>query len=91
MGVPIPQPASASVDSASGAQVINGSLLFNGSNQYLSRNFGTGGDRRRWTCSAWVKRHTFGASNYGLFSYDPGGNGSFIRFSDDGGGDTLRW
>jgi hypothetical protein len=91
MGVPIPQPASASVDSASGAQVINGSLLFNGSNQYLSRNFGTGGDRRRWTWSAWVKRHTFGASNYGLFSYDPGGNGSFIRFSDDGGGDTLRW
>ena len=91
MGVPIPQPASASVDSASGAQVIKGSLLFNGSNQYLSRNFGTGGDRRRWTWSAWVKRHTFGASNYGLFSYDPGGNGSFIRFSDDGGGDTLRW
>ena len=36
MGVPIPQPAPASVDSASGAQVINGSLLFNGSNHYLS-------------------------------------------------------
>ena len=72
-------------------QVIKGSLRFNGTNHYLSRSFGSG-NRRTWTWSAWVKRHKFGATNYGLFSYYPGsGNGSFIRFSDDSGGDTLRF
>ena len=73
------------------SQIIEGSLRFDGSNDYLSRTF-TLGDRKRWTWSAWVKRHDLGAENQGLFSYYPGsGNGSFIRFSDDSGGDTLRW
>ena len=73
------------------AQVFDGSLRFNGTNHHLSRSFGSG-NRRTWTWSAWVKRHKFGATNYGLFSFYGGsGNGSFIRFSDDSGGDTLRF
>ena len=57
MGVPIPQPASASVDSASGAQVIDGSLKFvAGDSNYLSKTF-TLGDRTKWTLSVWVKRN----------------------------------
>ena len=73
------------------AQVFDGSLRFNGTDHHLSRSF-SAGNRRTWTWSAWVKRHKFGATNYGLFSYYPGsGNGGFIRFSDDSGGDTLRF
>ena len=72
------------------AQIIDGSLRFNGTNHHLSRSF-SAGNRRTWTWSAWVKRYKYGATNYGLFSYYPGsGNGGFIRFSDDSGGDTLR-
>ena len=71
------------------AQVIDGSLKFDGTSNYLTRSFGSG-NRRTWTWAAWVKRYKFGASNYGLFSYYPGsGNGDYIRFSDDDSGDTL--
>ena len=38
---------------ASGAQVIDGSLVFNGG--YLTRTPSTNGDRRKWTYSCWVK------------------------------------
>jgi hypothetical protein len=73
------------------AQVFDGSLTFNGTNQYLSKSFGSG-NRKTWTWSAWVKRHQYGATNYGLFSYYPGsGNGGFLRFSDDDSGDTFRF
>ena len=88
MGAAIPQVITG--DRASGAQVIDGSLKFDGSRDYLIRNFGSG-NRRTWTWAAWVKRYGFGVANHGLFSYYPGsGNGSFIRFSDDSDGDTLR-
>ena len=89
MGVVIPQVVT--TDSASGAQVIDGSLKFDGTSNYLTRSFGSG-NRRTWTWAAWVKRYKFGASTYGLFSYYPGsGNGGFLRFSDDDGGDTFRF
>ena len=79
-----------SSDSASGAQVIDGSLKFDPS-KYLTRSFGSG-NRKKWTWAAWVKRYKFGAANYGLFSYYPGsGNGGFLRFSDDDSGDTFRF
>ena len=38
---------------ASGAQVIDGSLVFNGG--YLTRTPSTNGDRRKWTYSCWIK------------------------------------
>ena len=90
MGVVVPNFASSTEDRASGAQVVDGSLKFDGTSQYLTRSFGSG-NRKTWTWAAWVKRYKFGAANYGLFSYYPGsGNGGFIRFSDDDSGDTLR-
>ena len=38
------------------------------------------------------KRYKQNSKNYGLFDYYPGsGNGGFLRFSDDDGGDTFRF
>ena len=50
--------------SASGAQVIDGSLQFrptsnSSGGQRLERTPGLGGNRRTWTWSAWVKRGSF--------------------------------
>ena len=39
--------------SASGAQVIDGSLVFEGG--YLTRTPGSAGNRKTWTYSCWVK------------------------------------
>ena len=51
MGVSIPTVVTST--SASGAQVIDGSLKFDGG--YLTRTPSTNGNRRTWTYSAWVK------------------------------------
>lgn len=51
MGIAIPQVVTE--DRASGAQVIDGSLKFNGG--YLTRTPSSNGNRRIWTYSAWVK------------------------------------
>ena len=51
-------------DSASGAQVIDGSLKFDGSkSNRLTRTFGSAGDRTSWTWSCWVKRDVLTLSN----------------------------
>ena len=56
MGVLIPQVVTES--SASGAQVIDGSLKFDGSKSTaLKRTPSSDGNRRTWTWSAWVKKH----------------------------------
>ena len=66
----IPQLAPASEDRASGAQVIDGSLKFDGAaNQYLSRSPSTAGNRRTWTYSVWFKRTDF-ANEVILFGAD---------------------
>ncbi len=44
------------------AQVIDGSLKFNGVNQHLTRTFGSGGNRRTFTLSYWIKEHGKGSS-----------------------------
>ena len=46
-------------DSASGAQVIDGSLRFDDPNQCLQKNSIFCWQRRTWTWSAWVKRVRF--------------------------------
>jgi len=44
-------------DAASGAKILGGSLRFNSaSTHYLSRTPGSAGNRRKFTCSVWVKR-----------------------------------
>ena len=55
MAVSIPQVVTE--DRASSAQVVDGSLRFNGSNQYLRKAFGTEGNRQVFTWSFWVKRN----------------------------------
>ena len=44
------------------AQVIDGSLRFNGVNQHLTKTFGSGGNRRTFTLSYWIKEHGKGSS-----------------------------
>ena len=50
MGVVIPQLAPASLDRASGAQVIDGSLKFDAAtSEHLKRTPGSASNRRTWT------------------------------------------
>jgi len=51
MGIALPQVVTS--DRASGAQVIDGSLKFNGG--YLTRTPSSNGNRRTWTYSSWIK------------------------------------
>jgi len=64
---------------------LNDSYLWKESTATTGR--GTDGDRRKWTFSAWVKRHTFGDAYQCFFSQGSGSNGEgFMAFT---AGDTL--
>ncbi len=80
MGIAIPQVITPS--KASGAQVIDGSLKFDGSkSNRLIRTFSGAGNRTSWTWSCWVKRTKFGA-NGRILRINPSGE-SGIQFSSD--------
>jgi len=83
MGIALPQLAPASEDRVSGAQVIDGSLKFDG--VYLKRTPGSAGNRRTFTWSAWVKLNKL-ASFY-LFNV-PDSSGHASLMFDSG---QLRW
>jgi len=87
MGVLIPQVVTES--SASGAQIIDGSLKFDsGSSNYLNRTPSSAGNRKTWTWSGWVKRNKLGATQF-LFeagSADTATDRFLVRFQSD---DTL--
>ena len=53
MGIAIPQVVTE--DRASGAQVIDGSLEFSGTDQKLERTPGSQGNLQTWSLSAWIK------------------------------------
>ena len=53
MGIAIPQVITS--DRATGAQVIDGSLGFSGTDQKLERTPGSAGNQQTWTWSSWVK------------------------------------
>jgi len=75
MGLALPQVVTS--DRASGAQVIDGSLKFDGSKStYLKRTPGSSGNRRVWTWAAWVKRDAFGERHnvFGAANGDSSGN-----------------
>ena len=56
MGIALPQVVTS--DRASGAQVIDGSLKFDGSKSTaLKRTPSSDGNRKTWTWSAWVRKH----------------------------------
>ena len=71
MGIAIPQVVTE--DRASGALSVDGSLRFNGSNQYLRRAFGTAGHQSIFTWSCWVKRNELDTWQR-IFTCEPGSN-----------------
>jgi len=73
-------------DSALGGSVIERSLRFNDDDgDFLSRDFGSGGNRKKWTFSAWIKRNKLGAEQR-IFGGDT--NASHIFFASN---DELTW
>ena len=85
MGVLIPQIASAAEDRASGAQVIEKSLItqgsVNGSPFYMSRTPGSAGNRRTFTWSCWFKRTGQMSTDERFLSVDAdSSNQSAIKF-----------
>ena len=86
-------------DRASGAQVIDGSLKFDGYlADYLTKTPSSVGNQRTFTFSCWCKRSRFGAHS-ALFSSS--GNGDFFKFAfrddnrfeintTDGGSDSTH-
>ena len=73
-------------DRASGAQVIDGSLTINGSNQYLTRTHTTS-NTKTWTFSCWVKKQRNAAYHQLFTGFSTGANQSGIIFMND---DTLQ-
>jgi hypothetical protein len=86
MGIAIPQVITPS--KASGAQVIDGSLLFeNGKSQYLKRTAGSG-NQKTYTFSTWVKRGVGPARIFGDYT---GGSYIGIDFSIRGSDDAIEF
>jgi hypothetical protein len=57
MGVVVPNFASSTLDRATGAQVIDGSLKIDSSSaSHLERTPGSAGNRKTFTFSGWVKK-----------------------------------
>ena len=71
MGIAIPQVVTE--DRAASALSVDGSLRFNGSNQYLRRAFGTAGHQSIFTWSCWVKRNELDTWQR-IFTCEPGSN-----------------
>ena len=68
MAVIVPNFASSTEDRTSGAQVIDGSLKFNGpANTALEKTFSSAGNRTSWTWSCWVKRDLIVATSQVIF------------------------
>ena len=84
-GIPIPQVITP--DRATGAQVIDGSLKFDGddSKLHLIRTPSSSGNLKTWTWSGWVKRleDTEGVRNQNLWSVRPDSpNQQLFRFEN---------
>ena len=99
MGVSIPQVVTS--DSASGAQIIDGSLKFdNDKEQVLTRTPGSAGDRDNYTGSVWIKRTAFApennsnsnAENYTIFTAgtNSANNIDFIKYYKNAGTDDAN-
>ena len=71
MGIAIPQVVTE--DRASSAFVVDGSLKFNGTDQYLRKTFGTAGHQSIFTWSCWVKRNHLDTWQR-IFTCEPGSN-----------------
>ena len=67
MGAPRAQLPPSTEDRASGAQVIDGSLIINKGENYLKRTPSSAGNQKTWTWSAWVKRDSIEDSTHQTF------------------------
>ena len=68
---------------------VDRSLRFNDNDTaYLSRNFGTGGNRKKWTFSAWIKRGNLGDTAGEMRIFGGSTNASHIFFASN---DELTW
>jgi hypothetical protein len=78
------------VSAAAGGYLIEQSLLFNGTNQYLTRTPSTAGNRQTWTFSCWVKRGDLGVAKriFGASIASPSVASDWTNLSFDAG-DTL--
>ena len=71
------------------AYEVKRSLRFNDNDTaYLSRNFGTGGNRKKWTFSAWIKRGNLGGSAGEMRIFGGSTNASHIYFPSN---DEITW
>ena len=71
------------------AYEVKRSLRFNDDDTaYLSRNFGTGGNRKKWTFSAWIKRGNLGDSAGEMRIFGGSTNASHIYFPSN---DEITW
>ena len=77
-------------DRASGAQVIDGSLKFDSSSdQYLTKTFGSAGNRKTNTVSFWMKRYSFGDNYQRIFNCDTASNTlQEITLNNEGGSNS---
>ena len=79
-------------DRASGAQVIDGSLRFDGSS-YLTRTPSSAGNRTTWTWSGWIKRSSSG--RLGVWSagitFGPGSPACALYYNNAASNNTLEW
>ena len=71
------------------AYEVERSLRFNDNDTaYLSRNFGTGGNRKKWTFSAWIKRANLGGSAGEMRIFGGSTNASHIFIASN---DEITW
>ena len=92
MGIALPQLAPASEDRVSGAQVIDGSLKFDGSNSTrLIKTFSSAGNRQSWTWSCWTKRDTLTRSDRQVIfgGYGASDDTDWLEIGWDNGADHV--
>jgi len=71
------------------AYEIERSLRFNDNDTaYLNRTFGSGGNRKKWTFSAWIKRGNLSDSAGEMRIFGGNANASHIRWDTS---DTIYW
>ena len=74
-----------------GGYTIDQSLRFNNEseNVYLSKTFGSDGNRKKWTWSAWIKLGRVGDEGHVFEAYTGSGdNELFMRFNSN---DSIRF
>ena len=75
--------------SGAGDYEVERSLRFNDNDTaYLSRNFQSGGNRKKWTFSAWIKRSNLGGAAGEMRIFGGSTNASHIFITS---GDALTW